>query len=91
MQDSGGQPLLPLPGSLPARPPPVERPPPVDGIHFRGSEGSNCHTSSLIATLKSTGLGGWSSQWTRGAARQPGGRTISQMVGTSNQFKALNC
>ena len=62
-----------------------------DGIHFRGSEGNNRHTSSVISALKSAGLGGWSSQGPRGAARLPAARTYSQMVGTSNQFQALNC
>ena len=63
----------------------------TDGIHFRGSEGSYRHTSSLITALKSAGLGGWSSQGPRGAARQPAVRTYSQVVGTSNHFKVLNC
>ena len=62
-----------------------------DGIHFRGKEGRKRHTSSVIAALKSAGLGGWSSQGPRRAGRQEAGRSYSQAVRTSNQFDVLNC
>ena len=59
----------------------------TDGIHFRGHEGRNWHTSSVVTALKSAGLGAWKSQGPRGAARQPADRTYRQVVGTSNQFQ----
>ena len=62
-----------------------------DGIHFRGTEGKNRHTSSVVAALKSALPGGWSSQGPRGAARPQSVSTYSQVVQTSNQFEALNC
>ena len=62
-----------------------------DGIHLRGSEGSKRHTSSVIAALKSAGLGGWSSQGPRRAGRQEVSRSYSEVVSTSNQYEVLNC
>ena len=62
-----------------------------DGIHFRGKEGNNRHTSSVISALKSAGLGGWSSQRPRKTGRQEASRSCSQVASTSNQFKVLNC
>ena len=62
-----------------------------DGIHFRGKEGSNRHTSSVIAALKLAGLGGWSTQGPRGSARPNTVQTYSQVAATSNSFEALNC
>ena len=61
-----------------------------DGIHFRGKEGSKRHTSSVIAALKTAGLGGWSTQGPRGAARPDTAPTYSQVAATSNTFEALN-
>jgi hypothetical protein len=63
----------------------------IDGIHFRGKEGSKRHTTSVIAALKSAGLGGWRSQGPRRAGRQEAARSYSQVVHTSNQFEVLNC
>ena len=64
----------------------------MDGIHFRGKEGRKRHTSSVIAALRSAGLGGWSSQGPRRrAGRQEAGRSYSQVASTSNQFAVLNC
>ena len=62
----------------------------TDGIHYRGKEGRNRHTSSVIAALKSAGLGGWSYQGPRGAARPRTAVTYSQVVQTNNQFEGLN-
>ena len=62
----------------------------TDGIHYRGKEGSTRHTSSVIAALKSAGLGGWSYQGPRGAARPQTAATYSQVVQTNNQFEGLN-
>ena len=63
----------------------------MDGIHFRGKEGRKRHTSSVIAALRSAGLGGWSSQGPRRAGRQEAGRSYSQAVRTSSQWEVLNC
>ena len=63
----------------------------TDWIHFRGNEGSKKHTGSVISALKTSGLGGWSSQGPRRAGRQEAARSYSQVAGTSNRFEALNC
>ena len=51
-----------------------------DGIHFRGNAGKNRHTSSIIAALKSAGLGGSTGQAIQGAARSQSAGTYSQAV-----------
>ena len=51
-----------------------------DGIHFRGREGKRRHTRSVIAALKSTGLGDASGQATEGAAGPEALGTYSQAV-----------
>ena len=61
-----------------------------DGIHFRGKQGNTRHTSSVISALQSAGLGGWSTQGPRGAARPQPVRTYTQVAQTNNQFEVLN-
>ena len=51
-----------------------------DGIHFRGKEGKRQHTRSVIAALKSAGLGDASGQATEGDARPEALGTYSKAV-----------
>ena len=48
------------------------------------------HTSSVVSALKTAGLSGWRVQSRQGAGGQQAGRTLSQVLRTSNQFDLLN-
>ena len=70
----------------------------VDGIHFRGAEGSSFVTKSIVEGLKAAASScpddaqpaGWSTQSRRGAASTPALPT-SPPVPTANRFLVLNC
>ena len=73
----------------------------TDGIHFRGTEGSNLFTHSIVEGLKAAsaeaaGLPtGWITQGRRGAATIPSTATpassTSNQIPTYNRFTVLNC
>jgi len=66
-----------------------------DGIHFRGVEGSQAVTDSIIKGLTATGApatlpGGWSVQGRQGAATSPATTATYSSVVTGNRFQVLN-
>ena len=77
--------------------------PSSDGIHLKGVQGVQRHTSSVIGILQAAGVAPpssqlaassptatWATQGRRGAARPQPARTYSEAVQVSNQWWALN-
>ena len=71
--------------------------PRTDGIHYRGVEGSQGLTYSIIEGLKAAALTssalpeGWRVQGRRGAATSPTPAATYSEVVTGNRFSVLNC